>query len=66
MVTASHNAKQDNGLKIFQKDGEMLEQTWEKLSEGLVNTSDISTFLLELNDGKLNFPGVKLQENIFA
>ena len=52
MVTASHNPKQDNGLKIFEKDGSMLEQAWEKLAEDLVNTPDIATFLRDLSDGK--------------
>jgi phosphoacetylglucosamine mutase len=45
MVTASHNPKQDNGLKIFERDGEMLPQPWEKLAEGVVNAKDISAFL---------------------
>ena len=33
MVTASHNPKQDNGLKIIENDGSMLEPSWEKLAE---------------------------------
>ena len=51
MVTASHNPKQDNGLKIFEKDGSMLDQSWEKLAEDLVNTNDIAGFLRDLSDG---------------
>ena len=47
MVTASHNPKQDNGLKIFEKDGSMLEPAWEKYAEGLVNAKDVSAYLLE-------------------
>lgn len=50
MVTASHNPKQDNGLKIFEKDGEMLEPAWEKLAEDIVNTKDIAGFLRELGE----------------
>jgi phosphoglucomutase len=50
MVTASHNPKQDNGLKIFERDGEMLEAAWEKLAEDIVNTKDIAGFLSELGD----------------
>ena len=53
MVTASHNAKQDNGLKIFERDGAMLEGTWEKLAEAIVNTQDITQFLEELADNKV-------------
>ena len=52
MVTASHNPKQDNGLKIFEKDGSMLEHSWEKLAEDLVNTPDIAGFLRALAEGK--------------
>ncbi len=54
MVTASHNPKQDNGLKIFDRDGSMLEASWEKLAEDLVNTKDIAGFLSDLVDGKSN------------
>ena len=54
MVTASHNPKQDNGLKIFDRDGSMLEASWEKLAEDLVNTKDIAGFLCDLVDGKSN------------
>ena len=68
MVTASHNPKQDNGLKIFEKDGSMLEPAWEKLAEGLVNTEDLPGFLRDLNDGKLagNYPGIELEGDFFA
>jgi phosphomannomutase len=54
MVTASHNPKQDNGLKIFDRDGSMLEASWEKLAEDLVNTLDIAGLLRDLADGKRN------------
>ena len=62
MVTASHNPKQDNGLKIFEKDGSMLEPQWEKLAEGLVNAPDLPTFLADLNEGKLKsvYPEVEI------
>lgn len=52
MVTASHNPKQDNGLKIFDRDGSMLEASWEKLAEDLVNTPDLAGFLRDLAEGK--------------
>lgn len=53
MVTASHNPKQDNGLKIFDRDGSMLEGSWEKLAERMVNTEDLGEFLNELDNGKI-------------
>ena len=52
MVTASHNPKQDNGLKIFDRDGSMLEPSWEKLAEDLVNSQDLAGFLNDLVEGK--------------
>src|SRR4051812_26089913 len=53
MVTASHNPKQDNGLKIIERDGSMLEQKWENLAEQLVNAPDIIEFLQDLNNNKI-------------
>ncbi|KAH8905376.1 n-acetylglucosamine-phosphate mutase [Coniochaeta sp. PMI_546] len=38
MVTASHNPAVDNGVKIVDPMGEMLEQDWEKLATDLVNS----------------------------
>jgi hypothetical protein len=38
MITASHNPAVDNGVKIVDPMGEMLEQDWEKLATDLVNS----------------------------
>uniref|UniRef100_A0A182N917 Phosphoacetylglucosamine mutase n=1 Tax=Anopheles dirus TaxID=7168 RepID=A0A182N917_9DIPT len=40
MITASHNPEHDNGVKLIDPHGEMLEQRWEKLATDLVNVSD--------------------------
>ena len=53
MITASHNPKQDNGLKIIERDGSMLEQHWESLAEQLVNAPDLLEFLHSLNGNKI-------------
>lgn len=37
MITASHNPEEDNGVKIIDPMGEMLEMKWEKLATDLVN-----------------------------
>ncbi|KAL7690055.1 putative phosphoglucosamine mutase, bacterial type, phosphoacetylglucosamine mutase [Plasmopara halstedii] len=37
MITASHNAAEDNGLKIIDPRGEMLSQKWEKYAMQLAN-----------------------------
>ena len=42
MITASHNAKEDNGVKIIEADGSMLSQSWEPFAEELANTQDLS------------------------
>ncbi|XP_058053817.1 phosphoacetylglucosamine mutase [Anopheles bellator] len=40
MITASHNPAPDNGVKLIDPHGEMLEQSWERLATDLVNVSD--------------------------
>ena len=40
MITASHNPAVDNGVKIVDPLGEMLEQEWEGLASALVNAPD--------------------------
>jgi phosphoacetylglucosamine mutase len=47
MVTASHNPKEDNGVKIVDPDGGMLTRTWETAAEELVN-SDVDGFIARL------------------
>lgn len=40
MITASHNPEPDNGVKLIDPKGEMLEESWEKIATSLVNVSD--------------------------
>lgn len=40
MITASHNPEPDNGVKLVDPAGEMLEPSWEKLATRLANVSD--------------------------
>lgn len=40
MITASHNPESDNGVKLIDPEGEMLEQSWETIATDLVNVSD--------------------------
>ena len=37
LITASHNPEEDNGIKLIDPDGGMLDFFWESLATGLVN-----------------------------
>ena len=37
MITASHNPEEDNGVKLIDPDGEMLEASWELYATNLAN-----------------------------
>ena len=37
MITASHNPEEDNGIKLIDPDGEMLEAAWESHATNLAN-----------------------------
>lgn len=45
MVTASHNPAKDNGVKVVDPMGEMLEQEWEAFATDLVNSSSDEALL---------------------
>ena len=40
MITASHNPECDNGVKLVDPAGEMLEFSWESLATALANAAD--------------------------
>lgn len=45
MITASHNPEEDNGVKLVDPDGEMLEAAWEIHATQLANVrSDLKLF----------------------
>lgn len=51
MITASHNPEQDNGLKIIESDGSMLNQEWEELADEIANLQDqdqLENFISEI------------------
>lgn len=51
MVTASHNAEPDNGVKICEAGGDMMHESWEVLATELVNlaqTDEVIAFIDQL------------------
>jgi phosphoacetylglucosamine mutase len=38
MITASHNPSEDNGIKLIDPYGDMLEEHWEQYATELVNS----------------------------
>ena len=55
MITASHNQKDDNGVKIIEGNGSMLVQSWEPLAEKLVNAECLKCVLLEVEANKADY-----------
>ncbi|KAI8084065.1 uncharacterized protein B0P05DRAFT_536032 [Gilbertella persicaria] len=45
MITASHNPEEDNGVKLVDPRGEMLEQSWEVYATKLANAKDGETLV---------------------
>ena len=37
MITASHNPEEDNGVKLVDPKGEMLDQSWEEVATQIAN-----------------------------
>ena len=50
MITASHNHHADNGIKIVEPDGSMLNIEWEPFSELIVNAVDLAAILREVQN----------------
>ena len=50
MITASHNAAPDNGVKMVDPNGGMLSESWEKYAMQLANAADdqVGPALLEI------------------
>ena len=48
VVTASHNPVQDNGVKLVDPLGEMLQPSWEKHASNLANAEDVVDVLREI------------------
>lgn len=50
MITASHNPEEDNGVKLVDPRGEMLEQSWEVYATKLANAKDGETLVQVVED----------------
>jgi len=52
MITASHNPQEDNGCKLVDPYGDMLEEEWESYATELVNSNNLKETLLHLSQTK--------------
>jgi len=50
MITASHNPKDDNGVKVIEDNGDVLPVSWEPYAEQIVNSSNLEETLHQLFD----------------
>lgn len=50
MITASHNPEEDNGVKLVDPRGEMLEQSWEVYATKLANAKDGESLVQVVQD----------------
>lgn len=41
MITASHNPEEDNGVKLVDPEGDMLDQKWETYATQIANVSKV-------------------------
>lgn len=51
MITASHNPQNDNGVKLIDPQGEMLDSSWEGLATELanaLNNQDLCSILINI------------------
>lgn len=60
MITASHNAEPDNGVKIADNHGGMLARTWEGYAEALINSPNTAAVLTCI-EGLVTKEGITVQ-----
>ncbi len=49
MITASHNPIDDNGVKLIDSDGGMLDQAWETYANNIVNASSYDDIIITID-----------------
>jgi len=65
MITASHNPEEDNGVKLVDPDGGMLDMSWEEYATTLVNSDKTSieneiSAIIDANSVDVSYRGLVL------
>lgn len=64
MITASHNPRDDNGVKVIEHNGDVLPVSWEPFAEQIVNSTNLEETLTEVFEKMYELDGKEKDEDM--
>ena len=64
MITASHNHRDDNGVKIIEHNGDVLPVSWEPFAELIVNSTNLEYTLTKVFDKMYELDGKQKEKDM--